>query len=370
MIPHLSYSRVQAYADCPRAYHARYVLRLPEPPSVPLQLGSAVHAALEAAAMQMVRNGASGAIDGAPHIDAALAGAGCTDLQAQADAREMVRRYAIQSAEAPAEIVGIEAGFELKELRWPLIGYIDRMDLIAPRTIRVVDYKTSRQLYTREELDTSLQISIYAAAVAQKYPGYDIQLEYHMLRHGVVQRTTRSQRERDDALAYCSVIGSMIERDEKWEPRLNSHCSYCSVQSTCPAINSQLNEIDMSSLEAVAIERERLAMICKTLYARKAELEGVIKSALRDVESISAAGKTYRMIKTESRDYPLGAVADYLSMRTGIPAVELRHSLSAVDVDAMKDAIREHAPRGKIAIWQAEIDSLATVTYGRRLEAR
>jgi RecB family exonuclease len=54
----------------------------------------------------------------------------------------------------------------LTEFRLPLgsssaIGCIDRVNRVNDETIEVVDYKTNRAIFTREEVDDSLQLSLY-----------------------------------------------------------------------------------------------------------------------------------------------------------------------------------------------------------------
>jgi len=59
------------------------------------------------------------------------------------------------------DVLAIEKRFELSIGPFTVLGFIDRVDRVDDETVEVIDYKTNRMLFTREEVDASLQMSLY-----------------------------------------------------------------------------------------------------------------------------------------------------------------------------------------------------------------
>src|SRR5579885_1567022 len=140
-----------------------------------------------------------------------------------------------------------------------------------------------------------------------------------MLRHGVRQETSRTPEQIDAALAYVETLGLQTETATSFPPRLNSNCSYCDHRTKCPAYAEALKGKreflceDLGDLEAVAREREDVARLAKILYARKEELERILKSHLREKDELVLGGVRYRMFHAEKLDYPLDTTIQALA---------------------------------------------------------
>ena len=78
--------------------------------------------------------------------------------------RDFVRA---QGVVAHRDVLAVEHEFRLPVGRFTVLGFIDRVDRVDDETIEIVDYKTNRQLFTRDEVDTSLQLTLYEAAARQ-----------------------------------------------------------------------------------------------------------------------------------------------------------------------------------------------------------
>jgi RecB family exonuclease len=71
---------------------------------------------------------------------------------------------------------------------------IDRIDVIDSETVRVRDYKTNRVVFYRDEVNESLQLSLYAVAVRRMYPWVKrVELQFDMLQHDIKLKTSRTQ---------------------------------------------------------------------------------------------------------------------------------------------------------------------------------
>jgi DNA helicase-2/ATP-dependent DNA helicase PcrA len=161
--PVLSFSAISAYRECPRQYWFRYRLRLPAPPAVEAQLGSAVHEALLRASrvrqsgrplrLDTLRDLYRDSWDGVVLADERRRPA------LEALGWRLVRAFWEQGGldEAPHLL---EQPFVAGLPGWTLRGVIDRVDGDAEVGWRIVDYKTGRPL-PASRLRRDLQLALY-----------------------------------------------------------------------------------------------------------------------------------------------------------------------------------------------------------------
>ena len=88
---------------------------------------------------------------------------------------------------------------------------------------------------------------------------------------------------------------------------------------------------DLGDLEQVAKEREEVAHLAKVLYARKRELEDVIKGRLEAEDELVLGGVRYRMFKVASKEYPLEQTLAALASATGEDQASLLTEVGAVN---------------------------------------
>jgi len=378
---HLSYSRIDCYARCPRAFACRYVRPVVEPGNDALRLGTAVHATLEQLYREVLEQEQTVRLSETRALELfreAFGKSGATAQEPFEDGAAMLRRFVSEAGEVSHwDVLGVEIPFELRVGRWPLVGYIDRADRVDAMTVEVIDYKTSRTLFSRDEVESSLQLSVYAEAARRLWPwAKQVRLSFAMLRHGITLRTERTPEQVETALQYIEAVAEQIERDEEWAPRLNANCCYCGCRSDCPAVleaqrGGELATVDPSDLAAVAAERERLALVAKLVGARKSELEAVLKERLKDEDSLDLGGVQYRMLQIESRTYPLEPTVQLLAKKTGLELDALRSRLATVDKDALDKVIAEQIkqkPKQKMV--KTELDAIAEVAYSSRFWAK
>jgi len=181
-IKHLSYSSINLYQMCPRAWRYRYIDRVPSPPVGALLFGSAFHGAIESMLIQ--KHTADSMGDPEAHF-----------LEAWRETLEEERNAdpAWKTEEEPAELLdlgirmlGVPAiidtiqaldlaevdGAPAIELRMetkipglpvPLVGYIDA---IAADGVPI-DFKTSGRKWWADKANNDQQPSFYLAALSQ-----------------------------------------------------------------------------------------------------------------------------------------------------------------------------------------------------------
>jgi len=381
---HLSYSRLSRFETCPLSYRLHYIEKKQAEPGLPLRFGKTIHAVLERLIKEVVDDERTGTLSEERAIELYREAWGAeqlTGMDVFAEGLAILRRFiAEQGVVDHRDVLAIEKEFRLPVGPFEVLGFIDRVDWIDDETVEVIDYKTNHQLFTRDEVDTSLQMSLYEVAVRRLWPwAKKVKLTFWMLRHGVRQETTRTEEQLADALAYVETLGRQTETATEYPARLNTNCSYCDHRKQCPAYADALKGKrefvveDLADLEGVAREREEVARLAKALYARKEELEDILKAQLKERDELVLGGVRYRMFATTSLDYPLEPTLSLLAEATGLSRDEVLGKLGAIDkkaLDALLKSLGKKLDKPRVSLLKAELEAHADKRMSPRLWAK
>ncbi len=381
---HLSYSRLSRFETCPLSYRLHYIEKKQAEPGLPLRFGKTIHAVLERLIKEVVDDERTGPLSEERAIELYREAWGAerlTGMDVFAEGLAILRRFiAEQGVVDHRDVLAIEKEFRLPVGPFEVLGFIDRVDWIDDETVEVIDYKTNHQLFTRDEVDTSLQMSLYEVAVRRLWPwAKKVKLTFWMLRHGVRQVTTRTEEQLADALAYVETLGRQTETATEYPARLNTNCSYCDHRKQCPAYAEALKGKrefiveDLADLEGVAREREDVARLAKALYARKEELEDILKAQLKERDELVLGGVRYRMFATTSLDYPLEPTLTLLADATGLSRDEVLGKLGAIDkkaLDALLKSLGKKLDKPRVSLLKAELEAHADKRMSPRLWAK
>ncbi|HRI07628.1 MAG TPA: PD-(D/E)XK nuclease family protein [Nannocystaceae bacterium] len=381
---HLSYSRLSRFETCPLSYRLHYIEKKQAEPGLPLRFGKTIHAVLERLIREVVDDERTGPLSEERAIELYREAWGAerlTGMDVFAEGLAILRRFiAEQGVVDHRDVLAIEKEFRLPVGPFEVLGFIDRVDWIDDETVEVIDYKTNHQLFTRDEVDTSLQMSLYEVAVRRLWPwAKKVKLTFWMLRHGVRQETTRTEEQLADALAYVETLGRQTETATEYPARLNTNCSYCDHRKQCPAYAEALKGKrefiveDLADLEGVAREREEVARLAKALYARKEELEDILKAQLKERDELVLGGVRYRMFATTSLDYPLEPTLSLLADATGLSRDEVLGKLGAIDkkaLDALLKSLGKKLDKPRVSLLKAELEAHADKRMSPRLWAK
>lgn len=381
---HLSYSRLSRFETCPLSYRLHYIEKKQAEPGLPLRFGKTIHAVLERLIKEVVDDERTGPLSEERAIELYREAWGAerlTGMDVFAEGLAILRRFiAEQGVVDHRDVLAIEKEFRLPVGPFEVLGFIDRVDWLDDETVEVIDYKTNHQLFTRDEVDTSLQMSLYEVAVRRLWPwAKKVKLTFWMLRHGVRQQTTRTEEQLADALAYVETLGRQTETATEYPARLNTNCSYCDHRKQCPAYAEALKGKrefiveDLADLEGVAREREEVARLAKALYARKEELEDILKAQLKERDELVLGGVRYRMFATTSLDYPLEPTLSLLADATGLSRDEVLGKLGAIDkkaLDALLKSLGKKLDKPRVSLLKAELEAHADKRMSPRLWAK
>jgi putative RecB family exonuclease len=226
---HLSFSSLSRFETCPLSYFLHYIEKRPAEPGLPLRFSKLIHAVLERLFQEVLADEHCGVLSEGRALELyreAWMAKGLAGIDLFQGGLGILRSFLREQGVVDARtILGVEKEFRLQVGAFSVLGFIDRVDRVDDETVELIDYKTNHQLFTRDEVDTSLQLSLYDVAVRQLWPWVKkVKLTFWMVRHGIRQETSRTDEQRADALAYVETLGRQTETVEEFSARLNANC--------------------------------------------------------------------------------------------------------------------------------------------------
>jgi putative RecB family exonuclease len=276
-------------------------------------------------------------------------------------------------------LLGIEQEFRITVDGFEVRGFIDRADRIDADTVLITDYKSNRAIFTREEVNQDLQLSVYAMAARVLWPwAKKVRLAFYLLRHGFQMETERSDEDLAAVRKYVVTLGRASEQATEYPARLNENCNWCDHRMQCPvyhrALLGKVESVchDEKDLEAVAREREEVAKLAKALYARKEALERILKKQIENVGELKLGGMVYGLSKTTKVSYPADSTLLVLNETLGASMEDLARQLLVVDKEAveqlLKDAAKDLLP-ADVKMLKARLDAIAEKSHSPRFVA-
>lgn len=386
---HLSVSRLKLYEQCALAFFHRYVNQAQKhaidvaPRGEAAEFGTVLHATLELVYAWIVAEQYEGRFPEAEMIifyRQAWQASGMKGVALYHEGLDILRAYARSTPLVDHwRILGVEVEFNLDLGGYIVNGYIDRIDKVDDETIEIIDYKSNRLLFTKSDLETDLQMSIYGLAARSLYPwAKQVRFKFRMLRHDLDQEVRRSARTIDDAAGYVVALGRMteteVERAEKekrqpWQPTLNENCAYCDYRRRCPkyaeAITGGLDypkAENPADLVSVSVEREAVANIAKVAYGRRDELDDILKAAHKNsnLDEMLVGERKYRYIPAKETVYDadlvMRAFTDAGVSRETVEKRVLR--TDAKEVEAMLEELLGGATHVRALALKAELQGI------------
>ncbi len=230
----LTPTRLKDFLTCPRRFYYRYILEImvaerEEEPN----MGSLIHAALEAAAGSKVRFASHG--DYFSFVMDNLyksASKAMQRLEISIEWEERLKRFCeldfenMTSMSHPVVEDWCEVGFE----GFTLSAKIDRVD-VSQSTVRTIDYKTSKKVEKTVEDENDFQLLFYRLWAESVYPGKRLETLYWDLYKGVEIPVDTSERgERLKKILNELAVMQKIRFEKTYD---ESACRYCDYKTAC-----------------------------------------------------------------------------------------------------------------------------------------
>ena len=237
----LSANAVQSYSTCPMKFKLERDWKIPGEAAAAMQYGFAIHTVLK------------NYYDPAAHaevlsIDDAVAAfkrefaKGYIDDPVQRKmyeerGEEQLRTLLQSSPRGSTDVIATEHKFSFKLGDREIKGRIDRIDRLEDGAVRVIDYKTGAPK-DRKFAEESLQLSIYAMAVAQMKltPRELVLVNVQDNSQAVAGRTAKQL---ESARAEIDRAAEGIARGE-FDPEPGQHCRWCDYRRLCPATEQRV----------------------------------------------------------------------------------------------------------------------------------
>ncbi len=373
----LSYSKMDRYKTCPLSYKLHYLDKFKSEPSDPLIFGKLIHTCLEL----YVKNAKYGENEILDIFTQQYTKENLTDQSMFEEGRQILISWVTNNPDVhQLNILGIEQEIRMNIAGFDLIGYIDRIDQLDDDTIEIIDYKTNRMIFSREDVDQNLQMSIYTIALKSLYPDKKIVCRFDMLRHGFSMHTQRSEEQLDAAVDYIKSVGNQLKTASTFPAKLNTNCIYCDHRQNCGVFQKALigkQEFicdDLNDLDSVAKEYQEVSNLAKILYARKATLGGVIKIGLLSKEKLEYHGFKYAMGKTTKVTYPnVNKTVDVLNNLIELDREIIEESITEVKktkLDAFLKEQKKQWDKAKKLTVEMALKKTADISYSPRLNVR
>jgi RecB family exonuclease len=283
----LSFSRIDAYATCPRRFRYAYVDRLPGRPGPHLSFGTSIHRALEAFYDRKLPS--------CPTEDELLGflydrwdASGFAEssrdeqLGFYRHAQQVLRAFHRRAAPSYRLPAATEAWFEFPVgYEAVVVGSIDRVDVDDDGRFHIVDYKTNRRIKDRTRVAASLQLALYALACRHLYGSLPATVSLDFVVPGVT--ITVPLDELDLEAARRAVLDTAAAvRAEAYAPTPGPLCDWCDFKPICPAWSPSVSTEPLlgPAAEELRALRRRVARDVRTLR----ELEAGVSRVAAELE--------------------------------------------------------------------------------------
>jgi DNA helicase II / ATP-dependent DNA helicase PcrA len=208
-VDYISYSQIDTFNVCPLHYKLRYILKIPTPPTAPLTVGIAIHAALKEFYLAAKASEASSESRLIELLKNNWSHLGFKNKKHEKEnynraVKYLSGYYKNEFSENKIPYL-VEQPFVVpiyKEGEQPLKigGVMDRVD-VTPEGIEIVDYKTGEKVPTQKEVDKNEQLTFYALAASLiKEPPFTenpdkLKLSLYYFEEQIKITTTRTKQE-------------------------------------------------------------------------------------------------------------------------------------------------------------------------------
>ena len=317
----LSYTQISQYQSCPLCYKLQYIDGLKPKDKWYFSFGSTMHSCAEH--FFKVR------VPPPPSLDELLEFYEQNWLCEGYESAEEEARYKAYGREILARFweihssdfrmpVAVEKMFYIDIDGVKLRGYIDRVDKLDSGGLSIIDYKTDKELFTLDDLETNLQLTLYQLAAEQTWylPVERLTL-YHFRSNTPCSCRPRGEAQLDQARQLVLEIAENIA-ERRFPATENRYCP-CDFPEYCPYYRQKYVEIVAEPRET-GIWREMTGAV-----EHYVSLQGQIKELESQLEEIKQAIIDFCQAEGLNRVYGKEHAITYkLVEKTGFSEDEVR----------------------------------------------
>jgi len=328
----VSSTRISSFLACKQKYFFNYFSKMPKLSNPSFKLGTAVHESLELAG-QIWKNKEKFSDEDIKSIlakyDSVSISEGIEDYEVHSEGRELVSKR-LRKFLTGSKIIGLEIKFGFwgadsgnditSKYGVPVMGAIDKVEVLNDETIIIIDYKTSKTAPTGSQMQNDIQLSLYDMVARQMYPQYKrIVLALDLLKHDMIF-TYRTDKQREDFELYLkSVYDQMLAlKEEDVKASLNMFCPWCDFKDLCSSYKKVCEKSDYTFLPLMGFDNDQLISewetvksVKKILESRERELGMVMMEKIKvNASNLKGAEKEIYVKQNSSTNYNLNTVYD------------------------------------------------------------
>ncbi len=354
----LSYSALNEYTTCALKYKFHNIDKIKEPKSKESVFGTLIHSALQFAHSNPLVP---------PTLEETLdffTRGWNADLWENHDEERaafthgiaMLQRYYADNDIAAANIVALESRFQFnigpEDNRHTISGIIDRIDR-TKNGYEIIDYKTGKTLPSQAQVDSDLQLTIYARAFLERYPAErdnlkNITVSLYFLKHGTKLSSTRTLE--DFARMEEHVLRAVADiNDNKFEPTVTPLCAWCGFQRLCPMQKHKFKDEQWDD-DSVRTAVDELIELKKKVSAdrkRITQLQEQIKHFMDDKNIGRVFGNSGAVATLSERTTYSYDVA---TVRSVLEPLGKWDAVASVNATAIKKIVDDLSPQEQMAI--------------------
>ncbi len=275
----LSYTQISLYQACPLCYKLQYIDGLKPKDKWYFSFGSTLHLCAEY--FFKVR------VPPPPSLDGLLDFYEANWLSEGYESVEEEARYRAYGREILTKFwqvhhvdfrmpLAVERMFYIDVAGVKLRGYIDRVDKLESGGLSIVDYKTNQELFTQEDLERNLQLTLYQLAVQELWqlPVEKLTL-YHLRSNTPCSCAPRGERQLAAARQTVLAVAEDIARGEF--PAVENQYCPCDFPEHCPYYRQKY--------QAVKPELARQGILPGLVASEAVEEYVALRDQIKDLES-------------------------------------------------------------------------------------
>jgi putative RecB family exonuclease len=277
----LSYSQISLYQSCPLQYKLQYIDGLKPKDKWYFSFGSTLHLCTRYFFRVKVPPPPS-LQELLQFYEANWIGRGYESAEEEANYRTYGREilsefWEIHSADFKMP-VAVERMFYVDIEGVKLRGIFDRVDKLENGRLAIVDYKTNRELFTKDDLEGNLQLTLYQLAAEQVWQlPVDMLTLYHLRSNTSCSCAARDERQVEEAGQLVLAVVKNIS--EGRFPAIEGQYCPCDFAEHCPyyrhKVVSELKEADILPSITVDEAVERYVSLQNQIKELQSQLEEI-----------------------------------------------------------------------------------------------
>jgi DNA helicase-2/ATP-dependent DNA helicase PcrA len=242
-ITYLSYSQIETFKFCPLHYKAKYILKIPTPTYAAATFGKTLHDTLKYF-YQGIMSGEKWSTKELLDIYQKTWNPAGFDSRVHMEAmkklgKEHLADFMNYFHKKEPKPIGIEKPFIFSvSPSLKIGGVIDRINVLPTGEVEIIDYKTSAKLPTQKDVDTNLQLTVYALSLlnveglAPVKDANGIILSLYFFKDHTKISTRRTAQQLDKVKEEIIKIAKDIEASD-FACSGNTWCKTCEYKMLC-----------------------------------------------------------------------------------------------------------------------------------------